>query len=187
MRLKTLLFCAAAAILGGGLPARAAIFPSLTVEQLTAQSQVILQGNIVRSWTAWDREHKYIWTHYEVSITEAIRGSASSSFTISEPGGDLDGVHQRFSGAVAYAPGESAFLFLYKTPIGYWRAVGGPQGKFHIEADGRVRADGQADILASVVGRPPSGTPLTALNGIEAADFKNRVRRLAATYPFRAQ
>jgi hypothetical protein len=161
-----------------------AVYPSITAEELTAQSQLIVEGRVTRSWTAWDSEHKYIWTHYEISVTDAIRGPRTATVTASEPGGSLDGIHQQFSGAVPYFPGENAVLFLYKTPIGYWRAAGGPQGKFTVEPDGRVRANAQDAAFFDRTGRHPAGTALAALDGLKLADFKNQIRRLAAAHPF---
>ena len=177
-------FLAVAGLLMASCRSDAAVFPRVTAEELTAQSQVIVEGNVVRSWTAWDAEHKYIWTHYEVSVTDALRGPRTTTVTVSEPGGTLEGVHQQFSGAVPYVAGESAVLFLYKTPIGYWRSVGGPQGKFIVEPDGRVRPSVQDAMFIDRSGRPPAGTPLAALNGLRLAEFKSHIRRLAAAHPF---
>ena len=95
MNLKNRLISVLAALMMGASGILAAVFPRVTAEELTAQSQVILEGEIVRSWAAWDPEHKYIWTDYEVSVTERLRGSAGGTFTISEPGGGLDGVNQQ--------------------------------------------------------------------------------------------
>jgi hypothetical protein len=166
--------------------ARAAVFPRITAEELTAQSQVIVEGNVVRSWTAWDSDHKYIWTHYEVSVTDQIRGPRSATVTVSEPGGSLDGVNQQFSGVVSYAPGETTIVFLYRTPIGYWRPVGGPQGKFTVDRAGRVHSNAQAATFMETPSRG-AGTSLSAWEGTTLRDFKARVQRLAAAHPPRGQ
>jgi hypothetical protein len=180
-------FFALAGILVAGCRLDGAVFPRISAEELTAQSQVIVQGNVVRSWAAWDSEHKYSWTHFEVSVSDALRGPRTATVTVSEPGGSLDGIHQQFSGIVPYSDGESLVLFLYKTPIGYWRSVGGPQGKFTVAADGRVRANLQAGAYVDRAGKAAPGTPLGLLDGLRVADFKNQVRRLAAAYPARQQ
>lgn len=184
MRLHSFTFVIAGlAFTGSGV--LAAVFPRITAEELTAQSQVIVEGNIVRSWAAWDPDHKYIWTHYEISVTDQLRGTRGTTVTVSEPGGSLDGVNQQFSGAISYTPGENAVVFLYKTPIGYWRSVGGPQGKFTVDRQGRVRGNSEAATFLENPGR--TGTPLSAWEGLRVGDFKSRVRRLAAANPFRGQ
>ena len=186
MKLKYLLIFAIAGIVLAGSSLHGAVFPRFTAEELTAQSQLIIEGNIVRSWTGWDPEHKYIWTHYEVSVTDRLRGSSAATITISEPGGSLDGVHQQVSGAVLYSPGETAVVFLYQTPIGYWRSVGGPQGKFAVDGRGRVHANLGASDYVETPGKPP-GTPLALMEGLTVRDFKLRVQRLAAANPFRGR
>lgn len=117
--------------------ASAAMAPRLSLEGLIDRSTVIIEGHVTRSWIAWDSGHRYIWTHYEIGVEDNIRGSGST-ITISEPGGSLDGVNEGFSGSVGYASGEHVMLFLFRTPIGYWRTTGGAQGKLTISADGRI-------------------------------------------------
>ena len=162
----------------------AAVFPRFSAEELTARSQVIVQGTVVRSWTAWDPEHKYIWTHYQVNLSDVIRGASAATFTVSEPGGSLDGANQQVSGAISYTPGETDFLFLYQTPIGYWRTSGGPQGKFVVDSAGRVRGGATTAVYAQSAGRAAAGTALPTLDGLSVLDFKNRLRQLAAANPF---
>ncbi|HLK47756.1 MAG TPA: hypothetical protein VKT49_06460 [Bryobacteraceae bacterium] len=184
MKLHPFTFVIAGLALAGS-GALAAVFPRITAEELTAQSQVIVEGNIVRSWAAWDPDHKYIWTHYEISVRDQLRGARSATVTISEPGGSLDGVNQQFSGAVSYATGENAVFFLYQTPIGYWRSVGGPQGKFTVDREGRVHS--HADSAAFLENPGRAGTPLSSWEGLRLGDFKIRVRRQAAANPFRGR
>jgi hypothetical protein len=131
-----------------------AVPPRYTLEELPAHSEFIVHGRIAASRVAWDAKHKYIWTHYDVAVIENIRGGLAA-ITVSEPGGSLDGVNQQFSGAVAYTAGEEVVLFLYRTPIGYLRTTGGPQGK--------VSAGPRLDLRR----------------------FKARVRQAAAANPYR--
>ncbi len=85
---------------------------------------------MTRSHCAWDSKHKYIWTHYDFTVDDVLKGPPESTITVSEPGGSLNGIHQQFSGALPYPLAEHDVLFLYRTPIGYLRTVGGPQGKY---------------------------------------------------------
>jgi hypothetical protein len=164
--------------------ASAAVAPRMTAEELVAQSELIVRGHVTRSWPAWDSRHKYIWTHYEVAVAEMLRGLYSTTVTVSEPGGTLDGVSMQTSGAVPFAAGEDAVLFLYKTPIGYWRVVGGPQGKFTVDREGRVRTGSYGVTLVDPPGGATLGTSLAMLQGIPMSDFVTRVRRLADAHPY---
>jgi hypothetical protein len=119
------------------LTARAAVGPALSLRELVDGSSVIAHGRVARSWTAWDSSHKYIWTHYQLEVIDPIRGVGFAPLVVSEPGGKLDGVNMRFSGAAQYAPGEEAIVFLYRTPIGYLRVLG--QGKFRPSPELKTR------------------------------------------------
>ncbi len=156
-----LLVCAAA---------QAAIVPALSLEQLVEQSEVIVHGRVLRSWAAWDGARKYIWTHHEIEIIDPIRGGVSHSVIASEPGGRLDGIAMKFSGAVPYVTGEEAVLFLYRTPVGYWRATGFGQGKYTVEPGLRVHADLRG---VELVPRQPA-----SFDGLTVTEFKARVREI---------
>src|SRR5581483_3426173 len=95
------------------MTAAAAVVPRFSLEELTARSEIIAQAQVVSSWPAWDAQHKYIWTHYQMRVTDAIRGSGVQSVVVSEPGGSVDGVSQGFSGMNAWAPGENVVVFLH--------------------------------------------------------------------------
>src|SRR5438067_9964468 len=96
------------------LAAEAAIVPSLTLNELIDQSEIIVHGRVARSWSDWDNAHKYIWTHHLIEVIDPIRGVRTGSVIASEPGGELDGVGMKFSGAVNYAAGEEMIVFLYR-------------------------------------------------------------------------
>jgi hypothetical protein len=159
-----------------------AVAPQLSLESLIDRSQVIVEGEVLRSSVAWDPTHKYIWTHYEVAVSDTIRGSGSS-ITVSEPGGTLDGTSQAFSATLHYEAGEHVLLFLFRTPVGYWRTTGGVQGKFALSADGVVTSQASYAVVPAIrsaveLGAGASGIRLGSLN-ISLAEFKSQVRELA--------
>jgi len=127
------------AFLGAAL-AFAGIAPRYTLAGLAANSEVIVEGRVTRTWSAWDSNHKYIWTHYELQVADVLKGAALAAVVVSEPGGALDGIHQLFSGAVPYSIGDHVVLFLYRTPIGYLRTRGGPQGKIVVQSRASLAA-----------------------------------------------
>jgi hypothetical protein len=162
-RWALLLLCAAA---------DAAIVPRLSLEQLVDQSEVIVHGRVARTWVEWDRSHKYIWTHHEIEVIDPIRGAALASVIASEPGGKLDGIEMKFSGALQYSAGEEAVVFLYRTPVGYWRATGFGQGKYTVQPGMRVHADLRGlDMI-------PRAAAASMTDGLTVAEFKTRVREI---------
>ena len=155
------------------LGAQATMVPSLSVEELVDQSEVIVHGRVARSWTAWDGARKYIWTHHEIDIIDPIRGAGFAPVVVSEPGGALDGVEMRFSGVLPYALGEEAVVFLYRTPVGYLRTQGHGQGKYTITSDARVRSNLRGVELLT---RTSRGAPLSTFEDLPLMEFKARVR-----------
>jgi len=165
--------------------APAAQAPRISFDELLDRSQFILHGRVLRKWCGWDAKHKYIWTHHEIEVTEALRGAPGLRITASEPGGELDGVGQQVSGALPYAVGENVLVFLDQTPIGFLRAVGGGQGKFTVGRDGRAHANlaGMELVDAPGFGR---GLPLASVDGLDLNELKRRVRGAVAVHPYRA-
>lgn len=153
----------------------AAVVPELTFEDLAAQSVIAVHGRVVRSWSAWDSKHKYIWTHHEIEVLDSLDGVPRSKVTASEPGGEVEGFGMRISGEVPYAPGEEIIVFLYRTPAGYFRSTGFGQGKYTVQG-GRVRNNFRGTELVSPNGRPPRGTSLRSLDNLELEAFKRQVR-----------
>jgi hypothetical protein len=156
------------------LAAQATLVPALSLEALIDQSEIIVHGRVIGSWPAWDSGHKYIWTHYRIEVLDPIRGNPGTSLVVSEPGGALDGELMTISGALNYAMGEEAIVFLYRTPIGYLRATGHGQGKYTVTQEMRVRANLKG--LELLRGDASRGEPLSTLDGLPVAGFKARVR-----------
>ncbi len=157
----------------------ATVVPRYSLRELVESSEVIAEGRVAESWTAWDASHKYIWTHYRVKVTDALKG-ASADVVISEPGGTLEGIELKIADAVRYSPGEDIVVFARRMPNGYWRTTGYGQGKFTVRA-GRVENRGVGLTLA----KPPAfgqaaraEAVVQSLNGLPLEEFKRRVRAL---------
>jgi hypothetical protein len=133
-------------------PCFATVTPNLSLKDLVAQSDEIVTGYVVRSWPAWGTERKFIWTKYEISVQEILKGPHASSVVVSEPGGELDGKASHVAGSVPYQAGEHVTLFLHTFPSGVRRTVGWAQGKFQIDRSGRVQAAGHAMELTATAG-----------------------------------
>jgi len=154
--------------------------PSLTFEELTDKSAFVLTGQVNRSWTAWDNEHKFIWTYYEIGVTSVQKGAPGPNVVVSEPGGVVGDRGMSIPGSVAYAPGDRVALFLQRMPNGYLRTTGWGQGKYVIDPSGHLHVDTSLRGLEVVhavkagVATPP-GTSLRALDGISVAELGVRV------------
>src|SRR5665213_2152871 len=149
--------------------------PRLTFEQLTDASEVIASGQITNSWTAWDREHKYIWTHYNLRVTSAVKGAAGPVVEFGEPGGALEGTSMLIAGSVDYAAGENMVVFLSRMPNGFLRTTGWAQGKYSLDAAGKIHSQAMlgADILEA--GHTNAGSSLSTLEGLSFSELVQRV------------
>jgi hypothetical protein len=146
----------------------ASSYPKLSLNELVSQSETIVSGTVLSSSTAWDSEHRFIWTHTQIKINGTLKGKSQAVITVSEPGGTADGMTMQIPGATVYTPGENVHVFLYRTPLGYMRTTGYGQGKFAVSADGRVHADKN---LAGV----------ETVDGLTATEFRSRVANTIAS------
>jgi hypothetical protein len=134
--------------------------PRLSLEDLVSQSDTIVAGHVVRTWTAMDSENRFIWTHYEIKVDSTLKGQAEANVVVGEPGGTLKGVSLLVRGSTPYTLGEEVSVFLYRTPIGYLRTTNYGQGKFVISADRRIQS----------------------LGGMSWIDFRSRIVRVVASH-----
>jgi hypothetical protein len=154
---------------------RATTIPRLTFENLTDTSELIVSGRVTQSWAAWDSKHKYIWTHYLLSVRETAKGAPASSVEFAEPGGSLADAAMTIAGTVTYSVGERVVVFLSRMPNGYLRTTGWAQGKYGLDDNGRVH--GFAAIGAETIDadRAPAGVSLRTLEGMSFTELKQRV------------
>jgi hypothetical protein len=164
--------------------AGATTVPGLTFEQLTDESDLVVAGQVTRSWSGWDSNHKYIWTHYELAVSRAVKGAPGSAVIVSEPGGIVGNQSMSVAGAPAYAVGEKVAIFLKKMPNGYFRTVGWGQGKYTVDQSAHLHGGG---LLGAEFVRPNQlvpGTSLQTLENVTLDEFRARVSaRMTAQGP----
>jgi hypothetical protein len=163
----------------------AVIIPRLTLEEVTGSSPLIVHARVGNSWTAWDGKKLFVWTHHRIEVLAVWKGNFNGELVVSEPGGTLDGISMEFPETVRYRPGEELVLFLYRTPIGYWRARGYSQGKFPVAAgpDGvRGVRLATAGLDLADTGKPLAGRARTSIreaDGLSLDQFRTRVLGMA--------
>ena len=174
-----------------GALAHATLVPRMTLEQAVDDSVLIVQGTVVRTWSAWGDKRQFIWTHYELKVSDALKGLAARNIVISEPGGTVGDTGMQIAGTPRYSVGEEVVLFATRTPIGYLRTAGWGQGKYVVvdsrDSDRRVVRTSVQDITLidpiSKTGSPlaQKQTVLGQLDGMELTAFKERVRQLVVS------
>ena len=161
--------------------ANATTVPGLSFDELTDQSDLIVSGQINRAWTDWDSDHKYIWTHYELNVSSALKGSAGATVVLSEPGGVVGNQGMNIAGAPAYQPGEQVLVFLHRMPNGFLRTTGWTQGKYTVDRAGSLHAAGSSIGLEVVRGaaariRSVEGMNVAQVRGLVAARIRTQSR-----------
>jgi len=159
--------------------AHASALPRLTLAEMADGSEYTVEATVLRSWTAWDAPHRFIWTHYELSVNEWLKAPVASDRTIvvSEPGGTADGVTMRADHATPYALGERVVVLAWRTPEEFLRAAGNGQGKFTVTGlagpcNGRLRWSPHVIDMLRDAREPDEG-----LDGMRLDDFRIYVRQ----------
>jgi hypothetical protein len=163
------------ALLFSGL-ALATSVPSLSFNELTDRSEMIVSGHVTRSWSEWDTEHKFIWTHHEVAISGVHKGGSAATVVVSEPGGIVGNRGMNIAGAVAYYPGDNVVVFAQRMPNGYLRTTGWGQGKYLVDGSGHLHADASLETIERVdAATPATGLQLRSLDGMTVTELKTRI------------
>jgi len=158
---------------------RAGPVPRMLLAEMADGSEYIVEGTVLRSWTGWDALHQFLWTHYEISVSDWLKAPVASDRTIivSEPGGTADGITVLAGDATPYAVGERVVVLAWRTPEGFLRAAGNGQGKFTVTgfAGTRERRLRWSPHVISML--RDAREPDEHLDGMRLDDFKIYVRR----------
>ena len=99
---------------------------------LTANAERIVVGVCSQAQPQWVRGQ--IYTRYVFSVSQAIKGPATTQLKLHLPGGHLQGTVTRIVGMPVFAPGDEAVLFLTAAnTLGHAWPVGLAQGRFAIK------------------------------------------------------
>ena len=109
----------------------AATLEKLSVDEMSAQSTLIVRGRI--TGCAGETLGAVIYTRCLAMVTEVWKGQAGTSVAFVVPGGRANGLIQRFSGAPQFSPGGEHVLFLWAGKSGLHQIIGLSQGKFDVQ------------------------------------------------------
>lgn len=143
--------------LAASLPASGSTFLPMSVGELTAASDVVVEGKVVRVDSSWNPEHTMIFTEAEVVVDHVHRGQAGHSVTVRTAGGTADGYTIWADGFPVLAEGESVLLFL-SAESGAFRITGYQYGHYRLEPDALGRM-----IAMPTVGEPAGSQGLGEL------------------------
>lgn len=116
MTLRSLSWAVACAALFAPLHARATVVEGQSFEEMSAGAKVIVRGTVGAQQARWDDGRRRIHTYTEVRVTEALKGQVPTIILVRQPGGEVDGIGARVSGAARFHEGEEVLLFLEAPP-----------------------------------------------------------------------
>jgi hypothetical protein len=161
------------------LPARATTMYFMEVEDLAGRSSDIFHGQVTSTETYWNADRTRIFTRVRVRIDEALKGSLSRSetVTVTQLGGEKDGVRWDYSGRPVFSVGESVVLFTTRGKNNDFIVVGLKQGKMTVEG-GEVKRDFSGITLVQRSANGRSLQQITAKSVRMTLDeLRNRVAR----------
>jgi hypothetical protein len=115
-------------------PLLALLLVPLSIAELTAKSDLVLQGTVTSITVKRDQQGR-IQTEIELDVAEVWKGSWNKPdpFKVVQGGGTLGDRRQFVSGQPAYRPGEAVVLFLALNSRGQGVTIGMAQGKFELQ------------------------------------------------------
>lgn len=148
------------------LAAIMAPLPGSTLQQLSLDEMIRLSTVIVRGktqQTVSSYRSSIIYTHYQVQVTETLKGPAASQLDMVVPGGAANQMQQTFAGAPTLAPGQDYVLFLWTSKSGLTQIIGLSQGQFAVTTN----ASGQLMVTRAAATERmvnAAGLPVTDMN-----------------------
>jgi len=116
-------------------PAAATRVVHMDTKALVHESSAIVIGQVEGTRAHWNERHTKIVTDVDVRVTQALKGAPGERVTLTQLGGDLDGMRYEVPGSPLFARGEEALLFLWRDTKGRTQVNGLAQGKFDIRRD----------------------------------------------------
>ena len=128
-----------ALVAGCGTAVIGSTLQRLSLSDLILKSTMIVRGTIQPGTSAALRG-SLIYTHYQLSVTNAYKGAVGQTIDVAVPGGVLNGMQQPVAGAPMLAPGKDYVIFLWTSKSGLTQVIGLSQGLFNVttNAQGQV-------------------------------------------------
>jgi len=130
-RISSIVLCALLA----AHTAAATTMAQLDTRALTLQSSDIVIGTVEQVHSYWNPAHTRILTDVTVAVSRSLVGEAADRITLTQYGGEVDGVRVSVPGCPSFRTGEEALLFVWRDPRGVAQVNGLAQGKFDIARD----------------------------------------------------
>jgi hypothetical protein len=132
MTLRSTLSALLAAALLLGLPAAATTMLRIDLPELARTADTVVHGTVRRMESRWSGDRRRIVTDVEIEVTETLKGQASHTVLLVQPGGRVGDIGQKVHGLASFTPGEEVVVFLERRGPSAFRVTGMAQGKYQV-------------------------------------------------------
>ena len=115
--------------------AAATTVPEMTLREMVASSGSIVHGVVESAASRWNDDRTLIVTDVRIQVLDTVKGAASGTLVVTQPGGQVGKVRVDVDGASPFLPGEEAVLFLAPGPRQETNVLGLSRGRFDVTAD----------------------------------------------------
>lgn len=117
------------------VPAGASTFVGLTHDEMVAQSDAVVEGEVLNVHSFWSRSGRLIVTEAIVRVNETIVGEAPTSIILRTFGGTVGGYTVEAHGFPKFEKGQKLLLFVDNQADGTAEVTGYRQGQYQIVRD----------------------------------------------------
>jgi hypothetical protein len=156
----------------------------LDTRALTHESSDIVIGTVTAQKSYWNAAHTRILTDVIISVSQSLKGAPAGEITLTQLGGEVDGMRYSVPGSPTFRVGEEALVFAWRDTNGRPQVDGLAQGKFEIQHDAATGARvvqraalGLAASDAKTLKLAPSGR---ALPQLKLDDMINEIKAAMA-------
>lgn len=183
--MKRFLCLAVFALVLAAIPAGASTFVALSRAELAAQSNAVIEGEVLKINSFWSRSGRLVVTEVMVQVTDKIAGDAASVVIVRTFGGQVGGYNVEAHGFPKFAVGERVILFLQNQADGTAEVTGYRQGQYRVVREAGIEMAVPTLEAGVNLVRPngatvvrPKAERLDVLKSRIAADFE-RTSRMA--------
>jgi hypothetical protein len=161
-------------------PIAASTFVAVNTAQLIADSEAVVQGQVLKVHSFWDPSGRIVMTEALVRVEDTIFGKAPSVVRVQTAGGNVDGFIVEAHGFPKFEAGQRMILFLSPEKDGVAQVTGYQFGQYHLQRD---KAGVEYAVPALDLGGAhvvtEDGRPFVQPRAQRLDTFKNQVRDTA--------
>ena len=165
------------------MPVLASTFVAMTEDELVAQSDRVIQGEVINIQSRWSNSGRIIVSDARVRVDHSLLGRGPAVVTVRTVGGEVNGFNVEAHGFPAFDAGEKVILYLRREASDdSLRVLGYQQGYYRVvtRRDGVTLAvpqvDGDVQMLRADGSRVAA--PASVEIGLFRARLKARAERL---------